>query len=101
MFQPERTQPRWPSKESVLTEILDALRSGDGVNLVREAVRFVLQELIEAEAIEVIGARRLARTAHDWLHAYAAHGLAGLIDKSSRPNTCPHQMPPEIEARRR
>ncbi|MGH9013111.1 MAG: helix-turn-helix domain-containing protein [Acidimicrobiia bacterium] len=35
---------------------------------------------------------------HVWLREYAAHGLAGLVDGSSRPATCPHQMAPEVEA---
>lgn len=48
--------------ESVVSELLAALRSGEGVDLVREAVRYVLQELIEAEAVELIGARRYERT---------------------------------------
>jgi transposase-like protein len=48
--------------ESALSELLDAFRSGDGVDLVRDAVRMVLQELIEVEAAEVIGAARYART---------------------------------------
>ena len=30
---------------------------------------------------------------------YAYHGLAGLVDGSSKPHSCPHQMAPEIEAR--
>jgi hypothetical protein len=41
---------------------LDAFRAGDGVDLVRESVRMVLQELIETQAVEVIGARRYERT---------------------------------------
>ena len=36
---------------------------------------------------------------HTWLRRYAENGLGGLVDKSSRPDTCPHQMPPDIEAR--
>jgi transposase InsO family protein len=39
------------------------------------------------------------QTVHRWLRRYAALGLAGLADQPSRPVTCPHQMPPEIEAR--
>ncbi len=35
---------------SAVSDLLDALRSGDGVDLVRESVRMVLQELIETEA---------------------------------------------------
>jgi putative transposase len=48
--------------QSVLSELLDALRTGDGADLVRDAVRLVLQELIELEAAEVIGAGRYERT---------------------------------------
>lgn len=45
-----------------LSELLDAFRAGDGVDLVRESVRMVMQELIEAEAAERIGAGRYARS---------------------------------------
>jgi putative transposase len=48
--------------ESALSELLDAFRAGDGVDLVRDAVRLVLQELIEVEAAEVIGAARYERS---------------------------------------
>jgi transposase InsO family protein len=39
------------------------------------------------------------QTVHDWLRRYAADGMAGLADKSSRPARCPHQMAPTTEAR--
>ena len=48
--------------ESALSELLDALRAGDGVDLVREVAQWALQELIEAEAAERIGARRYERS---------------------------------------
>ena len=48
--------------DSAVSELLDAFRAGDGVDLVRESVRLVLQELIEAEATAVIGAARYERT---------------------------------------
>ncbi len=48
--------------ESALSELLDAFRAGEGVDLIRDAVRLVLQELIETEATEVIGAARYQRT---------------------------------------
>jgi transposase-like protein len=47
--------------ESVLSELLDAFRAGEGVDLVRDAVRLVMQELIEVEAAEQIGAARYER----------------------------------------
>ena len=48
--------------ESAVSELLEAFRAGQGVDLIRESVRMVLQELIEAEAAEVIGAARYERT---------------------------------------
>src|SRR5262249_14258212 len=48
--------------QSVLSELLDAFRSGEGVDLVRDAVRLVMQELIEVEAPEQAGAARYERT---------------------------------------
>ena len=39
------------------------------------------------------------RTVHRWLVRYASDGLAALADKSSKPDRCPHQMAPEVEAR--
>jgi putative transposase len=47
---------------SAVSELLEAFRAGQGVDLIRESVRMVLQELIEAEAAEVIGAARYERT---------------------------------------
>lgn len=39
------------------------------------------------------------QTVHRWLRRYAEEGLAALADGSARPLSCPHQMPPEVEAR--
>src|SRR5438132_1658867 len=39
------------------------------------------------------------RTVHRWLLRYANEGLGALADRSSRPDRCPHQIAPEIEAR--
>ncbi len=47
--------------QSAVSDLLDAFRAGDGVDLIREAVQLVLQELIETEAIEHIGADRYER----------------------------------------
>lgn len=48
--------------QSALSELLEAFRAGDGVDLIRESVHLVLQELIEAEATERIGAAPYERT---------------------------------------
>ena len=47
--------------QSAVSELLDAFRAGEGVDLIRESVRMVMQELIEAEATERIGAGRYER----------------------------------------
>jgi len=47
--------------QSAASDLLDAFRAGDGVDLIREAVQLVLQELIETEATEHIGADRYER----------------------------------------
>src|SRR3989454_1410890 len=39
------------------------------------------------------------RTVHRWLVRYATEGLGALADRSSRPDRCPHQTAPEVEAR--
>ena len=48
--------------QSAVSELLEVFRAGDGVDLIRESVRVALQDLIEAEAVEVIGAGRYERT---------------------------------------
>ena len=48
--------------QSALSELLEAFRTGDGVDLIRESVRVALQELIEIEATERIGAAPYERT---------------------------------------
>src|SRR5690348_6361689 len=45
------------------------------------------------------------QTLHSWLARYEAEGLQGLVelqglvDRSHRPVSCPHQMPADVEAR--
>ena len=48
--------------QSALSELLDAFRAGDGVDLIRDSVRVALQELIELEATERVGAAPYERT---------------------------------------
>ena len=50
--------------QSAVSELLDAFRAGDGVDLIRESVRMVLQELIEVEA-DRADRRRPLRTHRD------------------------------------
>lgn len=39
------------------------------------------------------------RTLHRWLVRYANDGLGALADRSSKPDRCPHQISPALEAR--
>jgi len=47
--------------ESAVSDLLDALNTGEGTDLVRELAQRALQQLIEAEATEAIGADRWER----------------------------------------
>jgi len=48
--------------QSAVSELLDAFRAGDGVDLIRESVELVLQALIDLEATHEIGAEPYERT---------------------------------------
>ena len=70
------------------------------LGLVEQRYRAVCEVLDGATVTDVAKRNGVARqTVHDWLRAYANHGLAGLADRSSRPLSCPHQMVPLVEAR--
>ncbi len=62
-----------------------------------DAVREVLDGATVKDTAIRYGIDR--RTLHRWLVRYATEGLAALADHSSKPDRCPHQMTPEIEAR--
>src|SRR5215204_3333359 len=49
-------------EEFDLSELLDAVRAGGDIDVIRRSVEMVLQALIDAEATEVIGARPHDRT---------------------------------------
>ncbi len=70
------------------------------LGLVEQRYRAVCEVLDGATVVDVARRNGVVRqTVHDWLRAYAAKGLAGLVERSSRPGSCPHQMPPSVEAR--
>lgn len=49
------------------------------------------------EVAERLGISR--QSVHAWIARYERGGLAALADRSHRPASCPHQTPPELEAR--
>ena len=70
------------------------------LRLVEQRYQAVLEVLEGASVTDVARRFGVARqTVHVWLRRYAARGLAGLADVSSRPGSCPHQMAPATEAR--
>ncbi|HEX9994095.1 MAG TPA: IS481 family transposase, partial [Acidimicrobiales bacterium] len=49
-----------------------------------------------AQVAEEMGVSR--PTAYKWWHRWGAEGPAGLVDRSSRPRSCPHRTSPDTEA---
>jgi transposase InsO family protein len=71
------------------------------LGVAEQRYRAVLEVLEEGLPVTEVARRYgVARqTVHEWLSRYANGGLAGLADRSSRPASCPHQMPAQVEAR--
>jgi transposase InsO family protein len=71
------------------------------LGLVEQRYRAVLEVINDASMVTEVAVRFgvTRQTVHRWLRRYAAEGLAGLADGSARPLSCPHQMPPVVEAR--
>ena len=71
------------------------------LGLVEQRYKAVLEVLNDGATVTDV-ARRYGvgrQAVHAWLRRYAAQGLGGLVDRSARPDACPHQMPPAVEAR--
>jgi transposase-like protein len=62
------------------------------LGLVEQRYQAVLEVLNDGASVTDVARRYgVARqTVHDWLGKYAAEGLRGLADRSSRPLSCPH-----------
>ena len=71
------------------------------LGVVEQRYRAVLEVLEEGLPVTEVARRHgVARqTVHEWLARYAQGGLGALADRSSRPASCPHQMPAATEAR--
>ena len=54
--------------KSALSELLDALRAGGDLDVIREGLALVLQALIDAEATQYIGARPYERSEQRTAH---------------------------------
>jgi transposase-like protein len=60
--------------QSALSELLDAIRAGGGEDVIRDALAYVLQELIDLEAAQAIGAGRYERTETRTTHRNGTRG---------------------------
>ena len=71
------------------------------LGVVEQRYQAVLEVISQAATVSEVAVRFgvTRQTVHRWLRRYAAEGLAGLADGSARPLSCPHQMPPVVEAR--
>jgi transposase InsO family protein len=70
------------------------------LGLVEQRLKAVHEVLDGATVTDVAKRNGVTRqTLHGWLRRYANQGGAGLVDKSSKPDSCPHQMSPQVEAR--
>src|SRR5215218_9433547 len=55
-----------------------------------DAVRAVLAGASVVEVAATVGVSRVS--VHAWLRRYLAEGLVGLVDRTHRPRSCPHQV---------
>jgi transposase InsO family protein len=70
------------------------------LKLVEQRYRAVIDVLDGMSVTEVARRNKVSRqSVHTWLRRYANGGMAALADKSSKPESCPHQMAPLTEAR--
>ncbi|HVL03696.1 MAG TPA: helix-turn-helix domain-containing protein, partial [Acidimicrobiales bacterium] len=70
------------------------------LGLVEQRYAAVREVLEGATVVDVARRNGVARqTVHDWLRKYATGGMVALVDRSSKPASCAHQMAPAVEAR--
>ncbi|MFI0454616.1 IS481 family transposase [Actinomadura sp. 6N118] len=68
------------------------------MSVVEQRYRAVLEVEAGVPVTEVAARFGVSRqSVHAWLRRYRDSGLAGLVDRSRRPESCPHQMPGEVE----
>jgi transposase InsO family protein len=67
---------------------------------VEQRYRAVIDVLDGMSVTDVARRNGVSRqSVHTWLRRYANGGMAALADKSSKPESCPHQIAPVVEAR--
>jgi transposase InsO family protein len=68
------------------------------LSVVEQRYRAVLQVQAGVSVSEVAARFGVSRqSVHSWVKRYGQAGLAGLMDRSKRPVSCPHQLPVDVE----
>lgn len=69
------------------------------LSVMEQRYRAVLEAEAGCPVTEIAARHGVSRqTVHAWVRRYKAGGLAALAGRSHRPQSCPHQIPAEIEA---
>jgi len=60
-----------------------------------------VKEMLDGEGTVTVAERHgvTHQSLHNWLGRFRERGMAGLIDRSKRPRTCPHRTPARAEIR--
>ena len=77
---------------SDLSELVEAFRAGEGVDLICESIRMVMQEPIETEATEQIGASRYERTEPCAARSRGRHQQFGCTTSAPAPKSHESQI---------
>jgi hypothetical protein len=65
------------------------------LNAVEQRLKAVLEVLDGASVTDVARRYEVTRqSVHNWLRHHSVDGFKGLVDRPSRPLSCPHQMRP-------
>jgi hypothetical protein len=73
--------------------------SGCRLSVVEQRYRAVLDAVAGVPVTEVADRYGVSRqSVHAWIRRYEDSGLGGLMDRSRRPESCPHQASAEVEA---
>lgn len=69
------------------------------LSVAEQRYRAVLAVISDGQTVKDVAAVGVSRqTLHAWLRRYEGEGLEGLVDRSHRPGSCPHQMDAVVEA---
>ena len=69
------------------------------LSVVEQRYRAVLEATAGVPVTEVAARYGVSRqSVHAWIRRYGEGGLGGLMDRSRRPESCPHQVSAEVEA---